>query len=185
MAAHACPWWLGFGLASPLRRIFFNPRTVLQPFVRPGMTVLEPGPGMGFFTIEMARLVGAGGRVIAVDIQRQMLDGLHRKAARKGMADRIESRLADAAAMPVDDLAGRVDLVFAFAMVHELQDPARFFRDALRTLNPEGKLLLSEPSWHVKEDDFRRSLKLAQDAGFKLAGEPGIGRNRSALLARG
>jgi ubiquinone/menaquinone biosynthesis C-methylase UbiE len=37
------------------------------------MTVLEPGPGMGFFTLELARRVGAPGRVIAVDIQPKMI----------------------------------------------------------------------------------------------------------------
>jgi ubiquinone/menaquinone biosynthesis C-methylase UbiE len=184
MALHTCPWWLGFGLASPFRRIFYNPRAILQPFVRPGMTVLEPGPGMGFFTIELARLTGQGGRVVAVDIQRQMLEGLKRRSERSGVADRIESRLADAGEMPLDDLKGRVDFVLAFAMVHELPDPLKFFKDAIKTLTPEGKLLISEPSWHVREEDFRRSLKLAEEAGFRVESEPKIKSNRSALMGR-
>jgi len=184
MAMHPCPWWAGFGLASPFRRIFYNPRAVLQPFVRPGMTVLEPGPGMGFFTIELARLTGEGGRVVAVDIQRRMLEGLKRRALRRGVADRIEPRLADATEMPVDDLKGRVDFILAFAMVHELPEPGKFFKEALKTLAPEGKLLISEPSWHVREEDFRRSLKLAEEAGFRVESEPNIRHNRSAVLAR-
>ncbi len=184
MSVHTCPWWLGIGLASPFRRLSYNPRAILQPFVRPGMTVLEPGPGMGFFTLELARLVGPGGRVIAVDIQRRMLDGVRRKAHRRGLADRIDVRLADVSQMPVDDLKGRVDFVLAFAMVHELPDPGSFFRSILKTLTPDGTVLLSEPSWHVKETAFRRSLKAAEDAGFQVRAEPKFGRNRSALLAR-
>ena len=43
-----CPWWLGPLLASPIRRLRQNPRRLLAPCVQPGMTVLEPGPGMGF-----------------------------------------------------------------------------------------------------------------------------------------
>ena len=76
MGHRVCPWWLGYVLASPLRRLLQDPVAIVQPYISPGMTVLEPGPGMGFFTIELARLVGGTGRVIAVDIQPKMLDGL-------------------------------------------------------------------------------------------------------------
>ena len=52
-------------LASPLRRLLHDPAKILAPYVREGMTVLEPGPGMGFFTLDLARRVGASGRVVA------------------------------------------------------------------------------------------------------------------------
>jgi len=184
MSVHTCPWWLGFGLASPLRRLSYNPKAVLQPYVRPGMTVLEPGPGMGFFTLELARLVGPGGRVIVVDIQRQMLQVLRRRAERRGLASRIEPRLADASEMPIDDLKGNVDFVLAFAMVHELSDAAGFFQALRRVLRPEGTVLMSEPRWHVREADFLRSVRVAQEAGFQVRAEPRIGRSRSVLLVQ-
>ncbi len=63
-----CPWYLGYLLASPLRRLLENPERMLRPYVRPGMTVLEPGSGMGFFSLPLARLVGAEGRVVCVDL---------------------------------------------------------------------------------------------------------------------
>lgn len=50
MAKRICPWWLGYVLASPLRRWIQDPAAIIGPYVREGMTVLEPGPGMGFFT---------------------------------------------------------------------------------------------------------------------------------------
>ena len=53
-----------------------------------GMTVLEPGPGMGFFTLDLLRLVGSSGKVIAVDIQPKMLERLQHRAAK---ADRCET----------------------------------------------------------------------------------------------
>src|ERR1051325_6297489 len=80
-----CPWWLGYLLASPIRRLWHNPAGVLTRYVRPGMTVLEPGPGMGYFTMELARRVGESGRVIAVDLQPEMLTGLRRRAAKAGL----------------------------------------------------------------------------------------------------
>jgi SAM-dependent methyltransferase len=80
MAHRVCPWWLGHVLINPLRRLWQDPRKILAPFVREGMTVLEPGPGMGFFTLELARLVGPSGRVVALDVQSKMLDRLKRRA---------------------------------------------------------------------------------------------------------
>jgi len=81
MPCRVCPWWLGYLLASPVRRLLQDPRKLLGPYVREGMTVLEPGPGMGFFTLEIARLVGPSGRVVAVDIQPRMLSSLRRRSA--------------------------------------------------------------------------------------------------------
>src|SRR5207253_2358804 len=59
MAHRVCPWWLGYWLICPLRRCEQNPAEILAPHVREGMTVFEPGSGMGFFTLDLARLVGA------------------------------------------------------------------------------------------------------------------------------
>jgi ubiquinone/menaquinone biosynthesis C-methylase UbiE len=87
-----CPWWIGWALASPLRKIFYNPRRVLEASVREGMTVVEPGPGMGFFTKDIAKLVGARGRVIAIDLQQEMLDRLRRRLQKQGLLDRVELR---------------------------------------------------------------------------------------------
>ena len=72
MPGRICPWWLGYALASPLRRLMHDPRAILSPLVVEGMTVVEPGPGMGFFTLELARLVGPRGRVVAIDVQPRM-----------------------------------------------------------------------------------------------------------------
>ena len=76
MSQGVCPWWFGYFLTCPLRRLAFDPAKFLAPYVQDGMTVLEPGPGMGFFTQELARLVGPRGRVLAVDIQPRMLQAL-------------------------------------------------------------------------------------------------------------
>src|SRR5512133_3839237 len=126
MTPHVCPWWLGYLLVSPLRRLVHDPAALLAPLVREGMTVLEPGPGMGFFTLEAARRVGPRGRVVAVDLQPRMLAALRRRAERAGLADRIEAREARPDALGVEDLAGTVDLVLALLVVHELPDEGRF-----------------------------------------------------------
>jgi hypothetical protein len=51
MEERVCPWWLGYLLASPVRRLSQDPGAILAPYVREGATVLAPGPGMGFLTL--------------------------------------------------------------------------------------------------------------------------------------
>src|SRR5262245_59235248 len=111
MPHRLCPWWAGYFLLLPLRRYYQNPAKLLGPHVREGMIVLEPGPGMGYFTLELARRVGPSGRVVAVDVQDRMLAALRRRAASAGLADRIEARAVPPGDLGVADLAGRVDFV--------------------------------------------------------------------------
>ena len=111
MAHHVCPWWLGYWLVSPLRRLWQDPEKILEPYVKTGMTVLEPGCGMGFFTLDLARLVGPKGKVVAVDLQEKMLAGLKRRARKAGLDGSIESRLVKADGMDVGDPVFLIDLI--------------------------------------------------------------------------
>ncbi|MBC8457841.1 MAG: class I SAM-dependent methyltransferase, partial [Deltaproteobacteria bacterium] len=92
MAEHVCPYWVGYLLLNPLRKLLENPDKILGPFVQEGMTVLEPGCGMGYFTLPLARMVGPKGRIVAVEIQQKMLSALERRARKEGVLDRIDLR---------------------------------------------------------------------------------------------
>ncbi|MGA2444951.1 MAG: class I SAM-dependent methyltransferase [Opitutaceae bacterium] len=183
MSTHTCPWWLGYLLASPLRRLIENPAARLAPYVREGMLVLEPGPGMGFFTLELARLVGPGGRVVAVDLQEKMIAALRRRAQRAGLADRIDARSCTADDLGIGDLAGQVDLVVLFHMLHEVSDQNRFLRAIHAALQPGGGVVIVEPRGHVSAEAFQASLTLAKTIGFEIA-EPARGKELRALLRR-
>jgi len=86
MAKHVCPWWVGHFLMNPLRRFAHNPPKILSPYVSDGMTVLDLGPGMATFTLDLARFTGPTGRVIAVDIQARMLEQVKKAAAAAGQS---------------------------------------------------------------------------------------------------
>lgn len=184
MSKRVCPWWLGYLLASPLRRLAYNPAEILRPYVRPGMMVLEPGPGMGFFTLELARMVGASGRVVAVDVQPKMIERLERRAAKAGVLDRIDARLASADSMSVADLAGRVDFTLAFAVVHEMPSSQLFFGEVAQASKPGASVLFAEPAGHVKPELFAEEIQEALKAGFALAGRLSIRRSQAALLRK-
>lgn len=184
MGQRVCPWWLGYFLASPLRRFLENPVTVLKPYVCEGMTVLEPGPGMGFFTLELARLVGPSGRIIAVDVQEKMLNGLKRRARRANLLDRIDARLVPANSMQIDDLAGKVDFTLAYAMVHEMPAPGPFFAEVASASRSGARMLVVEPSGHVSPRDFDEEITRAKAAGFKLLERPKFSRRHAAVLEK-
>lgn len=58
---------------SKIRKLFQNPNKILSPYIDKGMNVLDLGCGPGFFTLEMANLVGESGKVVAADLQEEML----------------------------------------------------------------------------------------------------------------
>ena len=82
MAHSVCPWWLGYLLASPIRKLIQDPDRILSPYVKPGMVALDVGSAMGFFTLPLARIVGSTGHVIAIDLQEKMIKSLRRRATR-------------------------------------------------------------------------------------------------------
>jgi ubiquinone/menaquinone biosynthesis C-methylase UbiE len=167
-----------------MRRWLHDPRMILSPFVSEGMIVLEPGPGMGFFTLELARRVGPKGRVLAVDVQPKMLTGLTRRATKAGLADRIEARLSKGEHLGLEDYAGRVDLALAFAVVHEVSNPVLLFVEIRLALKPGGKLLFAEPVGHVRDEAFEVSVDQARNAGLVIEGRPRIRRTNAAVLVR-
>jgi len=181
---NVCPWRIGYLLASPIRKLAQDPARILEPYVHPGMTVLEPGPEMGFFTLELARMVGSQGRVVAVDVQPKMIAGLRRRAERAGLLDRIDARVVPDSTMALYAVEAAVDFVLAFAVVHELPSAATFFAEAARAMKPQASLLLAEPAGHVSDEEFGREIALAEEAGLAAAGRPEISRSRAAILTK-
>ena len=104
MAERVCPWWLGYLLASPIRRWFEKPEEVLGPHLKSGATALDVGCAMGFFSLPMAEIVGPSGRVLCVDLQERMIRSLRKRASRAGLSDRIETRVCSTSSLDIGDL---------------------------------------------------------------------------------
>jgi len=184
MAERVCPWWIGYLLASPMRRWSQKPEALLAPYLREGMTVLEPGPGMGFFTLPMSRMVGSAGRIVAIDIQTKMLESLRRRAMKAGTLERIDTRPAQPGSLGIGDLKDRVDFVLAFAVVHELPSPAAFFREAAAAMKTGALMLFVEPAGHVKPENFQAELQAASEAGLEMTTRPSIRKSFAAILRK-
>jgi len=176
---HLCPWWLAYTFDNPLRKLVHNPAAMLGPYVKEGMTALDLGCGMGYFTLGMARLVGETGKVFSVDMQEEMLKRVRVRASRAGLIDPVETVLCSA-----DDIKADCEADFALAMwmVHETPDQERFLAQVRARLGPGGVFMIAEPRMHVKGTDFKRTLGLAEEAGFKVAGRPRVGLSHAAAL---
>ncbi|MGE5299329.1 MAG: methyltransferase domain-containing protein [Acidobacteriota bacterium] len=182
MSHRVCPWWLGYLLASPLRRLLQDPDKIVKPYVVEGMSVLDIGCGMGFFSLPMANLVGEKGRVFCIDLQEKMIEGLVGRAKKAGLADRIDARVCSQRSLGVSDLAGKIDFALVFALVHEVPDKENLFSEIRRAMKPGGKLLLAEPTGHVSKPDFAKAVSVAQNLGFEVIGGLVIRRSHAVLL---
>lgn len=182
MSKVVCPWWLGHILACPLRRIIHDPYEILSPYVHEGMHVLDVGCGMGFFSLPLARLVGEKGKVVCLDLQQKMIDGLVKKAKKAGLMERIDPRVCAQTSLGLTDLAGEIDFAIAFAMVHEVPDQERLFSELSAVMKQGGSLLIAEPKGHVTKPDFERAVSIAKDSGFEVISELKIRKSHAVLM---
>jgi ubiquinone/menaquinone biosynthesis C-methylase UbiE len=177
---HVCPWWVCFTFDNFIRRLFHDPEKILAPYVHEGDTVLDVGPGMGYFSIPLARTVGARGKVIAADVQAPMLAALKKRAAKHGLEGRIVPHLCKADSIGIQE---PVDFALAFWMVHEVPDQSKLFREIKLLLKPGGKFLVAEPAIHVTRSMFEQTLKRAEETGFTATENPRIFMSHTALLS--
>ncbi|MHC4666290.1 MAG: SAM-dependent methyltransferase [Planctomycetota bacterium] len=161
------------------RRIHQKPGRFLPELVREGMTAADIGCGLGLYTVEMAKLVGATGRVLAVDFQPEMLKFAERKAKKAAVAERVRFIQCRQDDLLVSEPA---DFVLTMYVAHEVPDRGRFFGQIRAMLKPGGRYLLAEPKFHVRRERFERILGDAESAGLKKVGEPAIASSRTALL---
>ena len=177
---HVCPWWICFTFDNLLRRLVQNPAKIIESYVHSGDTVLDVGPGMGYFSIPLAKIVGENGKVFAADVQMEMLNALRKRARRAGVEQRITLHLCKKDSLGLNT---KFDFVLAFWMVHEVPEQESFFEEIRSLLKPNGKFLMSEPTIHVTKVKYDEAVEKAIKAGFTLIGNPRIFLSRSALFS--
>jgi ubiquinone/menaquinone biosynthesis C-methylase UbiE len=178
---HVCPRWLCFTFDNVFRKLLQDPYKILRPYIKEGDTVLDVGPGIGYFTIPLAEMVGDRGRVIAADIQQEMLAAIKKRAKRRGMQERIDLKLSSPDSLGVKT---KVDFILAFWMVHEVPNKQRFLAGLYSLLKDDGKFLMVEPKIHVTKAKFAQTVHLSLKTGFTLGYSPHISLSKSALFIK-
>ena len=151
-------------LTTPLRRLISDPKRILAGLVEPGMTVVDLGCGPGFFTLPLAEMVGPQGRVIAVDLQEEMLAKLLKRADARGLSARIQPHQCAA------DTIGTippVDFALAFYVAHEVPDVEHFLGEVRAALKDGARFLLVEPKGHVTREQWEATVAAAGRCGLR------------------
>jgi len=152
-------------------------RTMLKALaVKPGQTVCDMGCGNGFYTLQLARLVGPKGLVYAVDIQPEMLQMLARNAAEAGLTN-----IRPVLGTPIDPRLPKasIDMMLCVDVYHEFSHPEAMLSTILKSLAPEGRLVLVEfrgedpavpikPLHKMTKQQVRAEL---EPAGFEMVRE--------------
>lgn len=178
---HICPIEMAGSLDIGIRRWVQNPQKILGPYIKEGMTILELGCGPGFFTIDIAQMIGKSGHVIAADLQEGMLQKVKNKIKKRDLEERITMHKCYENKIGV---SVKVDFVLLFYMVHEVKDKNSLFDEIKSILKPNGQILIVEPPFHVSKKAFEKTIKIANAAGLTLVKRPGIFLNKTALLRK-
>lgn len=154
------------GLTMPIRGLLDPVRPMLESFrLQPGQTVLEIGPGPGYFTIEASRIVGPDGRVLCLDLQPGMLALLQARLRDRGIANAAPVA-ADATRLPLADRS--VDAAYLAAVFGEIPDRPAALAELRRVLKPGAPLSFFET---MRDSDymFVDTVKdLCRAFGFEL-----------------
>jgi ubiquinone/menaquinone biosynthesis C-methylase UbiE len=140
---HEAAGWLD----RPEREQEEAPQKVLEALkIQPGAVVADVGAGSGYFSFRLAKVVGPKGKVLAVDIQPEML-ALIRQRAKAKKLDNIELILGKEKdpQLPADG----VDLILMVDVYHEFEFPFEMTEAMVRALKPGGRLVFVE---YRKED---------------------------------
>jgi len=154
--------------------------------LRAGMTCLDAGCGGGDVTVELARRVGPGGKVVGVDVDEHAVALARQEASAAGI-DNIAFRAGDIRSHEYD---AAFDLVYARFLLTHLGDPAAAVATLVAHLRPGGVLAVEDIdfsgayTWPPSES-HRRYLELYCAVVRKRGGDPDIGKRLPLLLADG
>ena len=170
---------------------FLHPeRTLAELDIRPGMTVADFGAGGGYFTIPAARMIGNGGKVYAIDVQKQAINLVKSRANLEHLLQ-VDTIWADLELPQGSGLADQsVDVVLIANILFQAEKKGVILGEAWRVLRQGGTLAILEwdqtpfpagppPESRVPKEEARN---LAQTAGFAFEHEFNSGDHHYGLL---
>ena len=168
------PHRLAMILDNPVRRHVFNPAKLLDKGgIAAGMSVLELGPGPGFFTVESAQRVYSSdgvGKLYCLDIQPAMIARVRKKISKNALAN-VTLTVGNGEYLPYKN--GSFDLAYMVTVLGEMPDKNRALQELYRVIRPDGVLSISE---YFPDPDYplrRTTIARARRAGFEPVEEFG------------
>lgn len=176
----ACPYGQRFWIEAP--HPFITRGRLLDALrLQAGETILEVGPGTGYYALSVAHALKPSGTLHIVDVQREMLDHTTGRAHEVGI-DNIVPREADARHLPYDDAT--FDAAYLVAVLGEIPDQDAALRELQRVLRPGGRLVVGELFGDPHMVTERALRRRAAGAGLGLERRVGPPFGYFAVLRR-
>lgn len=135
-------------LLSEEREAILQPEKLLTALgLKPGHTIADIGCGPGFFALPAARIVGEYGRVLAGDIQGEMLTAVRSRATEAGLEN---VRVVKTGEVEIPIVPESCDFVLLAFVLNEIEQRATFLHRAARLLKPSGRLAVLE--WQIRDE---------------------------------
>ena len=143
------------------------------------MTVLDLGCGTGYFTLEIAKLLEKKGKVIAIDVQKGMLEILKQKLQKSELHNLIQIHNCQESTL---GLTEKVDFILAFYSFHEIKYIDNIIFEIKKILKPETKVLISEQKFHVSRYRFNTIIQKMENNGLVICEHPKIFLSRTVIM---
>jgi ubiquinone/menaquinone biosynthesis C-methylase UbiE len=165
------PEWMANAIDNPLRRKLQPPeKTAIRHGIKPGMRVLEVGPGNGTYTLGGAYQIGPEGELVTIDIEPKMIMRVNQRIAAEGITN-IVARVANVYKLPFEDQS--FDLIYMIAVINEIPDIPRALGEFHRVLKPAGTLVFSELFMDPDYPLAGTLIRIVQAVNFRLKAKIG------------
>lgn len=180
----------GFSLDESVRRTWYNPEAILKGTgLQQGVVFMDVGCGDGFFSILAAKMVGATGKVYAVDTDASAIEKLKHKSTERGLTNIIATVGKAEETLFCTKCA---DVVFFSMVLHDFDEPEKVLLNAKQMLKPNGVLV--DLDWKKKPMAFgppvhirfslEKASELIQQAGFTVENAKEAGRHHYIVIAK-
>ena len=157
------PHQLAFTLLIPVRNLFLSPKQLISRLpLKKNSRVLEVGPGPGYFSIHIAKVLTEGSLVLA-DIQQEMLDKAKKRILRRNISN-VEFYLCNGDNFQLPDES--FDVIFLVTVIGEIENKNAYIKEFHRLLKTGGILSISELKGDPDKLTIGEAKELLNDSGF-------------------
>ncbi len=155
-----------FTLLIPFRNIFLSPKRLIQRLdLKEDHHVLEIGPGPGYFSTHVAKVLKRG-RLVLLDIQQEMLDYAKKRLDKRGITN-VEFKLTDGNSLDLE--SNTFDRVFMVTVIGEVNNKETYLKEIHRVLKEDGILSISEAAGDPDKLSIDELQSLASAHGFEVS----------------
>ncbi len=171
-----------FTLLIPIRNIFLSPNKLIHRLdLKEKHTVLEIGPGPGYFSVKIAKFLRSG-RLVLLDIQQEMLD-FAKKRLKKRKIENVDYVLSNGSNFDFNNET--FDRVFMVTVIGEIENKRKYLREIHRILKNDGLLSISELAGDPDKLNIVELKSLVSENGFEESGFFGTRLNYTINFKKG